>query len=95
MHHICRTQLLFPSKDKLQVALENYRALSDPWLREKKITDIFANGLADRERSPMGLRMNIRLLLSAHTDVIPPQHQRDLLTLFTKVLTDIATVSTS
>lgn len=90
MHHICNTLWHFPSEEKLQSLLENCKTESHPLLRNKEIITIFASALADRIRSPSGLRMNIRLVIENHENEIPPENRRDVFKLFNRVLTDIA-----
>lgn len=89
-HHICDTLWCFPSKEELQSSLENYAAISDPLLQDKKITGIFANGLANRIRSPFALRKNIRLLLAIHESEIAPERREAIYKLFNEVLPNIA-----
>ncbi|MGL4348894.1 MAG: hypothetical protein ACRCSV_05545 [Chlamydiales bacterium] len=91
MHHICSTQLHFPPQEELQSSIENYKAIYSPWLREEKMIHIFASGFAGRTRSPHGLGMNIRLLLSAWNNEIPIESRIDIYNIFKRVLTDIAT----
>lgn len=88
-HHICNTYLRFPPEDQLQFALKNHRALSDPWLQENKIHEIFASNFAKRERSPSVIRPNVRLVVDSY-DEIPKEKKKNLLNLFTKVLIEIA-----
>lgn len=94
MHHICSTQLRFPSKDELQFALESHGAISDSSL-QTKIIDIFADAFANKQRSPKGLRAHIHLLLDTYKNEILPESPREIFKLFTTVLTDIATEYTS
>ena len=89
-HHICDTLWSFPPKEELQSALENYTAISSPLLRDKKITEIFANELAERIRSPEALRMNVHLLLVMHESEIGTENRNAIGELYNKVLKDIA-----
>lgn len=97
MYHSTRIgnpYLCFPPEDQLQVALKNHKALSDPWLEENKINEIFARTFAKRQRSPRGIRPNVRLVV-AYYDEIPKEKKRNILNLFTKALLDIATKYTT
>lgn len=90
MHHICDTLWRFPPKEELQSFIENYTTQSHPLLRNKEIIDIFASALAERTRSPWGLKMNIHLVIKNHENEIPREYRSDIFKLFNKVLTDIA-----
>mgnify|MGYP001756641756 FL=1 len=95
LHHICNTYLSFPPEDQLQSALEHHISLSDPWLQKNKISGLFAKALANRERSPNGVELNVHLVICAHKTEIPRKYRKKILTLFTQVLIEIATKYTN
>lgn len=93
--HIGNFYLRFPPEERLQFALENHTTLSDPWLQKNKIIEIFAKGLADRQRLPTGIGGNVRLLIRAHKTEIPREWRKNILAVFTKALIEIATEYTN
>lgn len=94
-HHLCNSYLRFPPEEQLRIALESHAALSSFGLQKNKIIEIFARALANRQRSPTGVGLNVHLLICAHKTEIPRQYRKNILDLFTKALIDIGTKYTT